>query len=1553
MSSIHLHLFCPNGTLRTLWLPQNYDGRYKFEPVEGEEELPFYVESVDGSWVMFSGDSAEFYATNEFTGQIMSIGNKLRLSDRTFGRLQFRGMLYATYAEQERKGDHALIPYRFTSLTTDYLIGRTADNTITYNRREVSRKHALLHWNGTCWEIRDLNSTNGVYVNGKRETYKMLQLGDVVFIMGLRIVVGSNYFAINNLNNRVTINTPYIYRIMPEEGKDALYTLPPQNPAVERIFDRPPRKLIKIEPEPIEIEMPPMKLNGNRLPLMLRLGSPLLMGGNALLSGNILSAMTSMVLPSISQGMSEKDYKEYEVRRQDRYGKYLAEKTVEIDQEKKKESDLLATAHPAVMKSLTFVRTKNRLWERRKVDEDFLSIRIGKGNLPLIAERRYSKKKFDLEEDALLDKMYALAGKPVVLENAPVLLSFSEDYVIGIQGYRQIVSSFIRNVILQLVTTHSYDELKICILAKDQFAKDLEFVRYLRHNWDDDRGIRFFASTQEDTQPIANYFKRKETEYFDNQGSRAKLPRKEPAFIIFALDKALFESFEFFKNILDEQEYHGISLVTSFDGIPKECCKIIQAKETMQLIDLKHPENPELCFQLDEYQERNASVLIQELFGIKQKTNQEMAALPSMITFLEMFQAGKVEFLNPLSRWKDNNPIKSLAARVGVGTDGSLFTLDLHEKRQGPHGLIAGMTGSGKSEFIITYILSMAVNYSPEEVAFILIDYKGGGLTDAFEDKTRGIHLPHLVGTITNLDGAAIQRSLMSINSELKRRQAEFKKAKSETNSGTMDIYEYQKLYRNKRVKDPMPHLFIISDEFAELKKQQPEFMDELISTARIGRSLGVHLILATQKPGGVVNDQIWSNTKFRVCLKVQDRGDSMEMLKRPEAAELKETGRFYLQVGYNEYFALGQSAWCGAGYYPKDEVVVEKDESVLFVDTAGQTILKSMPKTNVQKADCKQIVAIVKYLSDLAVREGIQARSLWLEPLPKKIELSDLLEEDGHDRSNSIIATIGIVDDPEKQSQYPLKLDMNSFKHMLLCGEGGSGKSTFLRTMLYSLASRYSPEELNYYILDLSSGALNAFRSMPHCGAYITSENESDFDRMLSLIKETVEERKKLFAEADVFGYEAYVKNHKLPLVLVLLDGWTNINTFRKGQEYGLNISTYMRDASNYGIRFILSINHLNEISAKAKQEIDYRIALKAKDKFDYNDILNVRSASVPPEVPGRGVCAIEGRPLEYHVAVLNCEEDEQKQNALLKKQLSDIAERNRNYTPAKSLPMMDDALLYEDFCKQFQRYRLPLGFTMDHMQPTAIPLQQLYTMGLFLGNPIGIKPVFSNLITCFLREDADVIIVRRKSDTVFNTKLSEQLTQLFRNRCRVLDTTGEDLNTLDSMIIENISAGKKQLRDEYCEMNSIPPTDRGRTKKASKYIRERSKPLFVLLESFSDLMNAEIDDALKAEFSALFSQIKGYNVYFIGCFYPEDENNSINPMLRSFMKEDLALLFGGCFHKEWITAIPSEFKKMEKVNPKYNRFVMKYHNDCYKMIMPCGELVSGTSDPDDEEIV
>ena len=422
------------------------------------------------------------------------------------------------------------------------------------------------------------------------------------------------------------------------------------------------------------------------------------------------------------------------------------------------------------------------------------------------------------------------------------------------------------------------------------------------------------------------------------------------------------------------------------------------------------------------------------------------------------------------------------------------------------------MTGSGKSEFIITYILSLAVNYHPYEVAFILIDYKGGGMAKAFEN------LPHTAGIITNLDGSAVKRSLISIESELKRRQAVFAEVSKKVGISNIDIYKYQKLYREGTVSEPLQHLFIISDEFAELKTQQPEFMAQLISAARIGRSLGVHLILATQKPSGVVDDQIWSNSKFRVCLKVQERADSMDMLKRPDAAELSHTGRFYLQVGYNELFELGQSAWAGAPYYPSDKVMVEKDNSVVVIDRIGRPVKRAqLDKKKAFSRDAKkQVDAITDYLSKIAKEEKIEIRPLWLDPIPAKIYLKELKEKYKYTPSESFYLNpvIGEYDDPARQRQCLLQIPISQEGNVVVYGAAGSGKTTFINALIYSIMEDHTPEEVNFYIFDFASETLRAFAKAPHVGDVVLSYEGEKVTNSLKMLYEELERRKKLFAD-------------------------------------------------------------------------------------------------------------------------------------------------------------------------------------------------------------------------------------------------------------------------------------------------------------------------------------------------------------------------------------------------------------------------------------------------------
>ena len=401
------------------------------------------------------------------------------------------------------------------------------------------------------------------------------------------------------------------------------------------------------------------------------------------------------------------------------------------------------------------------------------------------------------------------------------------------------------------------------------------------------------------------------------------------------------------------------------------------------------------------------------------------------------------------------------------------------------------MTGSGKSEFIISYIVSMAINYHPYEVSFVLIDYKGGGLAGVFENKETGFKLPHLAGTITNLDTIEMSRSLASIQSELRKRQRLFNEARDKLNESTIDIYKYQSLYRKGLVEKPISHLFIISDEFAELKDQQPDFMDQLISTARIGRSLGVHLILATQKPAGVVNDQIWSNSRFRVCLKVQDKSDSMDMIKVPDAAELKNPGRFYLQVGYNELFALGQAAWAGAQYYPQEKRKKKVDKAIDIIDNVGNNIKSLDNGENEVKVQSKgeEITNIVKYIVDEAAKEKVVIEKLWLDRIPDIIYIDELRKKYKYKIEKFNINPIyGEYDDPDNQKQGLLTLPISTGGNAIIFGAAGSGKEMALASIIYSSITTHTEKELNYYILDFGAETLTMFKNAPQVGEVLLS---------------------------------------------------------------------------------------------------------------------------------------------------------------------------------------------------------------------------------------------------------------------------------------------------------------------------------------------------------------------------------------------------------------------------------------------------------------------------------
>lgn len=1540
--SLHLVLFSDADEMYELWLPAVSEGIYYFADLQEHSFLS--VAAKEGQWFAICKEPACFrnVAVTHQHGVLLVENQTLfiEFENRTY-------RLYVSKASKEFMVCHNYSVCRGTEIS----IGSLPGNDIYCSDPHISRNHAMLIYSEKGWYFWDCDSLNGTYVNGMKRNNSMLNLGDVIRIMGLRIIIGTSFLSISDDTGTVTVSQK-LQRISSAENRAYEYTRELTSNS-ESYFNRLPRKRIEMIQKTITIEGPPMSTERKQLPLMLRMGSSMVMGGASALAGNYTTVLSSVLFPLLSSKYTEKERQEYERLRVEKYTEYLEKKYQEILEACWNEQNILNLKYPSLQEIISCSKQTQHLWERRPVDRDFLHIRLGIGSRPLSAVVNYPTRRFELEEDELEEKMYQLAEQPYCLEDVPVVLSLVESTVCGLTGQHETVCAYIRQMVLQLAVLHSYDELKIVFLMSPEELKHMESVRYLPHTWSNRRDFRLIATNEAEAYALGEYL---EGQFCEDDGKDfQQILKCRPYYLIIAMDKRLSENHKILKDIAQSDKNHGVSLIVAYDDLPKETQRIIALSEHGKSIctTMSTDGGDDIFFEIESYDAKEAERMMGILANTRLKTVTQAQEIPKMITFLEMYKAGRIEQLNPLKRWRENNPAKSLMAPVGIGADGMLFTLDLHEKRQGPHGLVAGMTGSGKSEFIITYILSMAVNYHPDEVAFVLIDYKGGGLAGAFENPHSGVRLPHLVGTITNLDGASIQRSLMSIESELIRRQRIFNEVKSVVNEGTMDIYTYQRLYREGRVAEPMPHLFIISDEFAELKQQQPEFMDKLISAARIGRSLGVHLILATQKPSGVVNDQIRSNTKFRVCLRVQERSDSMDMLKRPEAAELTDTGRFYLQVGYNEYFAMGQSAWCGAPYEPQDTVAVRRDNAVEFLDAAGQAIMKAQPEVKKTDSGMKQIVAVVKYLAELAQAQGIRSRPLWQLELPKSLDLDAINQEYCNAAENPFCVCAGMVDDPEQMTQFPMMVDFLNCQNILIVGDSGSGKTTVVQNILYSLSEQLPPQDFNFYALDYSSRMLKLFKPLPHCGAVLQEEDSESLDEFFKLINSIVSERKKIFSDLGIDKFEIAREYRKLPLILVVIDNITGLSSSKAGESQSYQLQSYLKNCANYGVKYVITCSHLNEVSSRIRQELPERISLHIKDKYDYGEVLGCKVNYIPPDIPGRGLYKPGEKPLEFQGAVMKAKANEVERLTALKERITRIAERSGRGGLAQRMAVVAEDVEFEEFASQFAPGRVPLGYYKACGKPIALPLKQFSKMSIFFGNPSGKQPIWHNFVHVACREDMELIILRSNRESCFEDGDTNWAMQKTPAETTVLPINADNLDLLLQAL--NVELSKRNMYiDNYCTEHNVKFDGKNLPKQLMDALLEETNPVMVLIESFGDFcaMLNKMPTYTLISYVNTFKSIRQRNIYIVAGFEPDlPENVTSNLLFKDFNLDSDQLLLGGCLDKLNTCNAEVQSDSGGQMWP-YNTGIMRYRGKFYPISIPCGSIEEIVSDEDLRDI-
>lgn len=1455
-------------------LPSNMIGNFWMTDEDGMNIVN--INAIDGKWHISGGNNSKIYKNNSYIEDAV-------LDAKAYYVVEKNSKKYVLFSDNIV--DNSFISFRYND-SGDIKVGKNDKNDICFLNDYIDDYAFVLSYSNNKWYLRKEKNTC-VYINNDFINSDVISVnnGDVINIFGLKIICVFNVLFINNpldnlrVNNCLSNISIQVNDMLTEEE---IIDYPMYKD--EEYFFKSPRIMRIIEKLDMNIDSPPAKVEDKGTPMIYTLGPMLTMGASSvvnitntmsdigsgertwgeaapslIVSGAMLCSM--MLWPFLTKMYEKSMKKKNEEKRQLKYKNYIEEKKRELQNEYNSQRQILEENLLSTDMCYDIILNKRRiLWERKIDQSDFLTVRVGKGQIPFEAKINYHTADFSMSDDNLIKMLDDLVLQFSTLNNVPVGYSFSENNITAVSGLFPKTLYFTYNMLLQMMAFHSYDNLKIVVFTNEKNYHRWDFLKDSLYCFSDDKSIRFFACNTEEMQSVSVYLDkvfqyRKDVLANKREDSKSAFMLFNSYYLFLIDDIDLARNISIVDSILEEKSNLGFSLLileNRLSKLPSECTNFISIGDKSSGI-LKNDlsSNIQTRF-VDEVSEKydmfQASYILSNVpLYIEGVGN----SIPNLVTFLELFGVGQVEQLNVLNRWKDNDPTKSLRASVGLNENCDQFMLDLHEKAHGPHGLIAGMTGSGKSEFIITYILSMAVNYSPEEVAFVLIDYKGGGLAGAFENKELGIKLPHIVGTITNLDKTEINRALASINSELRRRQQKFNEVRESNGESTIDIYKYQKMYRDGIVDEPMPHLIIVSDEFAELKAQQPDFMEDLISTARIGRSLGVHLILATQKPSGVVDGQIWSNSKFKICLKVQDKADSMEMIKCADAAELKNVGRFYLQVGYNEFFALGQSAWAGAKYYPSKEYKKQVDKNLYFIDNIG-AIYKSIDNSSnkkILKASGEELSNVLKYIINVSKNMNFKINQLWMEKISNFIYLNNLINKYNFKKEPYIInPIIGEYDDPENQMQGVLNLPITTGGNVLIYGMADSGRDELLQGLVYSIITNYDSKEVNLYLLDYGAETLMNFNDAPQVGDVILNSDEEKIGNFVKMLNAELNKRKKKFVSYNG-NYVDYIKysNDTVPNIIVLINV-VEILTDNSADLFD-KLFPVIRDGSKYGISFVLTTTTQSSVRFKVSQSCKQLLCLQMTNDNDYRDILGKTGGIIPSKNLGRGLVKLN-KVCEFQTAFIATDD---KKLSTIKDAIKRL--NDSNMSKARGVPMMPDVIKFNIFNNRYNGIStVPIGITKESLNVSLYDFSKNVSTIIASNEMENMRRFFKNYLKVLEMNDTFNKIVIDSNNffdqfdyniRLFNSNFNELIDSLKKND----DELQEILlaNNMNVRSLSNVSNSLCVIVGFEKFLNKLDDEHKNIFKDILKHNKETLKINFVFIDIPSAFKKFEYEEWYK----------------------------------------------------------------------------------------------------------
>ncbi len=1121
-------------------------------------------------------------------------------------------------------------------------IGRGPDNTVRLTDPMVSQRHARIEASATGIEIVDLNSANGILVDGGLVPRLRVDSGQ-------RFLLGDSQVSISLLAAAEDVTDGIL-----ERGGALHFN---RSPRVERRY---PGDELAAPTIPTEKQKPPFN--------WALMAAPALMGPMMfLMTGNARSLLFVLLSPlmAIANFVSQRT----------RFGKQSREEVARFELQFDALEEKLESEHPVEREvrlrespsvSEVYLEAhglRPMLWTRRPEHWNFLDLRLGIGSMPsrtTIAARSGEQglPEFGERIDELRERMRMVDGVPVV-EN-PFLAG-----AIGICGSRGEAADVARALLVQCAGLHSPAEIAFAALLAPAATPEFEWMKWLPHSFSPhsplggvaladsaSSGAALLDALEElvAARRMAAARRRARGAVDDDKAAAARGARVGSAdaasvfgdggaALILLIDNDVpIDRGRLVRLAEDAADAHvfPIWLAPTPEALPAACRTFVDVRAGLEeasvhFVRLGTVADP---VRVEGVSERFARVLARRLAPVADAgaVLSDSSDLPRNVSLLQLL--GTEMAADPqtaVDRWRQNDSIADRSGREVVGRrragtlralvgQSSPDALHLDLRTQGPHALVGGTTGSGKSEFLQAWVLGMAAEYSPDRVTFLFVDYKGGS---AFAEC---VTLPHCVGLVTDLSPHLVRRALTSLRAELHHREHLFNRKKAK------ELIELEK----RGDPDAPPALVLVIDEFAALASDVPEFVDGVVDIAQRGRSLGIHLIMATQRPAGVIKDNLRANTNLRVALRMADESDSRDVVGDPVAGTFDPSipGRGIAKTGPGRLTPF-QSGYAGGWTSDEPETATVAIGELRFgAQTAWEPPTRGTAEAETDTGPNDQKRLVTSLIRAAQVAAVPPPRRPWLDELPSSVDL-ETLATDGDSRM-----LIGLADIAERQLQEPVWFVPDRDGAMLVYGTSGSGKSTALRTLAVAAGrgAGSAPAAVEVFGLDFGSGALRALEALPHVGSIVAGDDPERIQRLLRALAAELDRRGRAFSDADAASLTDFRRatGRQEPRILLLLDGFAQFRSEWEGTTarapfYGI-LMRILGEGRQLGVHVVATADRYGSVPTAVSANVTRRIVLRLADDGGYaslgvpKDILNDGSP------PGRAI--IDG--LETQVAVL-----------------------------------------------------------------------------------------------------------------------------------------------------------------------------------------------------------------------------------------------------------------------------------------------------------------------------